>query len=302
MLKRRIKQKLFIYSCGLCAIITASLLIIIIGFIFMRGWPALSISFLTTEEFTPKGAYLGIVNAIAGTILLSISSVVLAAPLAIAVAVYMSEYARENFFTKTLRFLIDMLAGVPAIIIGTIGFIVFVWYLKYFTGGFSLIAGTIALAVLVFPTIERASEESIKRTPRAIKEAGYALGTNKWQMIKTIVIPYALPGIISGIILGVGRSAEESSVIILTAGYSQFLPALGFIHKEGAFMNTKIEPFQTGVGTLPVSIYNSFLNPMAIPPENAFATAIVLIFLILGLNIIAKIISKKYGMSNRGCI
>ncbi len=297
MRKRRMKQRLFVCACGLCALVTASLLVFIIGFIFLNGWHALNWDFLVTEEFSPKGSYLGIANAIVGTLVLSLCSVVIATPLSLAVAIYMAEYARENILTKTLRFLIDLLSGVPAIIIGVVGFIVFVWYFKLLTGGFSLISGSAALAILIFPTIERSAEEALKRTPREIKEASYALGCTKWDVIKTIVIPYALPGIFSGIILGIGRSAEESSVIILTAGYSQFIPALDFIQKEGAFLNTKIEPFQTGVGSLPISIYDSYLHPGLIPIDRVFATAIVLIFLVLSLNIAAKIISRKYSLS-----
>ena len=198
MRKRRLKQNLFVALCTLSTLITASLLIIIVGFIFMRGYSELNLKFIITPEFTLEGAHMGVANAIAGTLILSISSVILATPLAIAVAIYLAEYAKENIFTKTLRFLIDLLAGIPAIVIGAIGFLILVVELRNITGGFSLIAGTISLSILVMPTIERTAEEALKRTPGGIKEASYALGSTKWQMIKRVVIPYSFPGIVTG--------------------------------------------------------------------------------------------------------
>jgi phosphate transport system permease protein len=295
MRKRRIKQNLFIAVCGASALTTALILVVILGFIFLKGAGAINANFLMTPEFSSNGLTLGIANAIAGTVLLSMLSIVIATPFSIGVAIYLAEYSHDNALTKTLRFLIDLLAGMPAIVLGMIGFILLVWYMKFFTGGFSLIAGAISLAVLVFPTIARSSEEALKRTPNSIKEVGYALGNTRWGVIKTIVIPYSLPGIITGVVLGIGRAAEESAVIALTAGYSQHLPALEFFHREGVFMSTKVAPFQKEVGSLPIAIFESYVNPDRFPMENVFATAIVLIFIVLGINLVAKVISRKYG-------
>jgi len=299
MRKRKLKQNMFVAACTLSALITASLLIIIVGFIFMRGYSELNLKFLTTPEFTLEGAHMGIANAIVGTLILSITSVLLATPLAIAVAIYLAEYAKENIFTKTLRFLIDLLAGIPAIVIGAVGFLILVVELRYITGGFSLIAGMISLSILVMPTIERTAEEALKRTPRGIKEASYSLGSTKWEMIKRIVIPYSFPGIVTGIILGLGRAAEESAVIALTAGYSQAIPRFGFVPKEGFFMNTKLAPFQEGIGSLPITVYNFRNMSQTVPIEKAFAAATVLIFVVMLMNLSAKLISKKLGMAHQ---
>lgn len=299
MRKRRIKQNLFIAVCGASALTTALILVIILGFIFLKGAGVINANFLMTPEFSSNGLTLGIANAIAGTVLLSMLSIAIATPFSIGVAVYLAEYSHDNTLTKTLRFFIDLLAGMPAIVLGMIGFILLVWYMKFLTGGFSLIAGAISLAVLIFPTIARSSEEALKRTPNNIKEAGYALGSTKWDVIKTIVIPYSLPGIITGVVLGIGRAAEESAVISLTAGYSQYIPALEFFHKEGMFMNTKVGPFQKEVGSLPIAIFESYIDPRRFPIENVFGTAVVLIAVVFFINLTAKMISKKYRMGGQ---
>ncbi|HDH41338.1 MAG TPA: phosphate ABC transporter permease PstA [Candidatus Altiarchaeales archaeon] len=294
MRKRKFKQKLFIGVCGLSAVITASLLIFILGFIFMRAIPSLSWDYILTAEVDAGGFNEGIANAIVGTIILATTSVVVATPLALAVAVYMTEYSKENWFTKTLRFMIDLLAGMPSIVLGVIGFVLLVISLKYITGGFSLIAGAIALAILVLPTIERAAEESLKTVPRELKEGSMALGSTKWQCIQKIVVPYSLSGIITGVVLGIGRAAEESAVVVLTAGYTQFMPRLGLFPKEGVFMNTKLAPLQEGIASLPIAVYHSFEFSHMVPIENGFATATVLIAVVMMINLTAKTIAWKY--------
>jgi phosphate transport system permease protein len=296
MRKRRLKQKLFIALTAVSALITASLLILILGVIFMKGASALSLKYILTPENETPGFNQGIGNAILGTIILALSSVMLAIPLAISIAIYLSEYAKKGKFTSLLRFFIDLLAGMPSIILGIIGFIIFVISMRTLTGGFSLIAGSAALAILVFPTMARTAEEALKTVPRNIKEASYALGSTKWEVIKNICVPYALPGIITGVVLGVGRAAEESAIVALTAGYSQFMPRFDLIHftGKGLFMDTKIVPLQEGIASLPIAVYHSFEFANMVPRENGFATATVLIVIVMCINLSAKFISRKY--------
>lgn len=295
MNKRILKQKIFISLCIVSALITASFLILIVGLIFLKGSSSLTLSYILTTEHDASGWNAGILNAIAGTIILATMSVTIATPMALSVAVYMTEYSRENLFIKTLRFLIDLLAGMPSIVLGMLGFMILVVSLKYFTGGFSLIAGAIALSILVMPTIERAAEEAIKTVPNELKEGGFALGSTKFECIKSIVIPSAMPGIITGVVLGIGRAAEESAVVVLTAGYTQFMPRLGVFPKEEIFMHMKIAPFQEGIATLPIAVYHSFEFSNLVPIENGFATATVIIVIVMGINLMARFIGKRYG-------
>jgi len=186
----------------------------------------------------------------------------------------------------------------PSIVLGVIGFIIFVISMRTLTGGFSLIAGAAALAILVFPTMARTAEEALKTVPRNIKEASYALGSTKWEVIKNISVPYALPGIITGVVLGIGRAAEESAVVALTAGYTQFMPRFDLIHftGKGFFMDTKIVPLQEGIASLPIAVYHSFEFANIVPRENGFATATVLIVIVMCINLFAKFIGRRLQM------
>lgn len=294
MYKRRIKQRMFKTLCGVFAAITASLLVIIIGFIFYTGSSALSLDFILTSELDAEGMNNGVANAIAGTLLLTFFCIVIAAPLAIAMAIYMAEYAAENRFTKTLRFLIELMSGMPSIVLGLLGLIILAFHLKYFTAGLSLLSASIALAILVVPTVERAAEEAIKTVPNGLKEASFALGSTKWQCIQKVVIPNSLSGIVTGIVLGLGRAAEESAVVVLTAGYAMYMPEFGLQPSSKVFMGTKVLPLHDSVASLPIAVYHAFQLPHMIPPANAFATATVLIVLVMLINLTAKAIAWKY--------
>lgn len=298
MEKRKIKQKVFIWLSSLATLLTASLLILILGVIFMKGASVITPYYILTPENETPGFNQGIGNAVVGTIILAFSSVAIAIPLSICVAIYLSEYAGKNWFTTLLRFMIDLLAGTPSIILGVVGFIIFVLTLKPLTGGFSLIAGAFALSILVMPTVIRTAEESLKRVPNNIKEAAYALGSTKWEVIKKISLPHALPGIVTGIVLGIGRAAEESAVVVFTAGYTQFMPRFGIVRLtgKGLLFDTKIVPLQEQIASLPIAVYHSFEFANMVPRENGFATASVLIIIVMVINLTAKFISRKYSM------
>lgn len=285
---------IFLSISSLCALLTASLLVVILGFIFLKGLPSMTPYYLFTPESETPGFNQGIANAIAGTIILSFFSITIATPLAVAVAIYLAEYAADGWFTKALRFMIDLLAGMPSIVLGIVGFMILVFSLKYFTGGFSLIAGSVALALLVLPTIERAAEEALKTCPRSLREGSMTLGATRWDTIRRIVVPYSLPGIITGVVLGIGRAAEESAVVVLTAGYTQFMPRFGLFSKPDIFMGTKLVPFQEGIASLPIAVYHTYEFSNMVPIENGFATATVIIVIVMVINLVAKYIAWRY--------
>jgi len=295
-MKRREAEELLFYGLALIAAVCASsMLVIIIGNIALGAMPSLSWYFLTTAEVDTPGLGQGIANAIVGSVMIATFATIIAIPMATGTAIYLQKYARDTWATRSARFLIEVLSGTPSIVIGMFGLLVLVYYLQFITGGFSFIAGSIALAILIIPVIERAMEEAISNVPRELEEGSYALGATKWETIRGLVLPCAFSGLITGAILGFGRAAEESAVVIMTAGYTQFLPEFGIRPNNELIFGMKIYPLQDLVATLPVSVYHAYENSNVIPLSNAFAAAFVLIVIVLLVNLTAKIILWKYG-------
>jgi phosphate transport system permease protein len=284
MNKRTLKGNIFKAISYIAAAITLLALIGIIGRIALEALPSLSLYFLITPESKVPGLGGGIANAIAGTVLLSILSTALATPLAIGTAVYLKRYAKPGILVRAFGFMLDVLAGTPSIVLAIFGLLFLVIYLKLITGGFSLIAGTITLTILILPVIERAAEGALDTVPTEIEEASYALGASKWDTVRRITVPFALTGILTGVILGIGRAAEESAIVILTAGYTQFLPEFKVLPREGLLFGLKFYPFQDLAASLPYTVYLSFQSPHLYPVSNGFAAAFVLIVIVMLIN------------------
>ena len=205
---RRLTEKGAIILCAIAAVIVASMLFLIIGDIVIGALPSLSLHFILTPE-NKTGLGQGIANAIVGIILLSLVSTILATPFGISTAIYLKRYAPENRFTDFIRFMIEVMSGIPSIVVGMFGLLVMVIYLKPFTGGFSFIAGTVALAILIMPVIERAVESAIDTVDLELETGSYALGATKWQTIRGITLPTAINGIMTSLILGFGRPQKN---------------------------------------------------------------------------------------------
>ena len=254
------------------AIFTISVLLIIIGFIVVKGAPAISWEFLT-ESPLRSGREGGIFPAIIGTIYLAGIAVLVATPIGVGGALYLTEFSRENTFTKIIRFGADTLNGVPSIIFGLFGFSFLVFYLNF---GISILSGGLTLAFMILPTIFRTSEEAIRGVPHWDKEGSYALGATKLQTIWRVVIPQSISGIVTGIILGLGRAAGETAPIIFTA----------------AILNPVIpDSILQPTMALPAHLYT--LTSEGISMENAFGTALVLIVMVLIFNIGVSFIRSK---------
>ncbi|WP_292728154.1 phosphate ABC transporter permease PstA [Methanoculleus sp.] len=292
---RKYEERMVLAICCFMAIVSAAALILIVGKIFIDGLPSLTLAFILTPEVSATGLGQGIANAIVGSFMISIIATLLATPFAIGTAIYLQRYARESPFTKMVRFLIEVLSGTPSIVLGIFGLLVFAFYMQKVTGGFSLIAGSISLAILILPVIERATEDALERVSTELEHGSYALGATKWQTIRNITIPCCASGIVTGAILGFGRAAEESAVVILTAGYSQFLPEFAVKPNAKLLFDMKIYPLQDVIGTLPFSVYHAYENSNVVPISCAFAAAFVLIVIVLLVNLTAKIILWKYG-------
>jgi phosphate transport system permease protein len=252
--------------------ITLIVLFFIIIFILSKGLKVINYEFLFSlpERMGKAG---GILPTIIGTIYLTALAILLATPLGVGSAVYLTEYTKENIFTKIIRFGADCLAGIPSIIFGLFGFILFV--IK-FGLGWSIISGGLTLSFMILPTIIRTSEEAIRAVPISYREVSTALGGSKWQTISRVVIPNALPGILTGVILSIGRCIAETACVIFTAGSSLRIPT-------SLFDSTR---------TMAVHFY--ILTREGISMERAYGTAVILIIAIIFINFLAYWIMYRF--------
>lgn len=246
-------------------VITVGFLIFIIAYILTRGLERVNLSFLL-EAPREMGRAGGIYPAVVGSIAVTGIAILIAAPVGVATAIYLTEYTREGTIPGLVRFGTENLAGIPSIIFGLFGFLFFVIYLNL---GWSILSGGLTLAAMILPTIVRTSEEAIRAVPNAYREISYALGATRWQTVTSAVLPTALPGIATGVVLAIGRSIGETAAVLFTAGASLRLP----------------ESILDPVRTLPVHFY--ILAREGISMENAYGTAAVLIVLVLAINLAA---------------
>lgn len=252
---------------------TIGVMLFIIVYILAHGLPHLSVEFLASEPRS-MGRKGGIFPIIVGTMAVAGLAVLIAGPLGVATAVYLAEYTREGRLTSVIRFGADCLAGIPSIIFGLFGFVFFAITLGM---GLSVLSGALTLALMVLPTVIRTSEEAIRSVPHSYREVSYGLGSSRWQMVTHVVLRSALPGICTGIVLSMGRSISETAAVMLTAGSALKLP-------HSLFDSTR---------TLALHFY--ILSREGISMSNAYATASVLLMAILGLNLVAYMLLRRFA-------
>jgi phosphate transport system permease protein len=265
-------QRAAIAFLGGATLLTLLILIFIIFFILEKGLPVLSWNFLTSKP-EDMGRAGGILPTIIGSILLPLLAIIIATPLGVFTSVYLSEFTRETLATKIIRFGTDCLAGIPSIIFGLFGYIFFVITLEM---GWSILSGGLTLAVMVLPTIIRTSEEAIRAVPKTYREVSFSLGASRWQTVKRVILPNALPGIVTGVMLSIGRSISETAAVIFTAGSSLRLP-------ESILDSTR---------TMAVHFY--ILAREGISSENAYGTAATLIIAVLMVNLMAYWLMNRF--------
>lgn len=274
---RRKKEFFGILAIRLSVLLVLVSLFAILIFVSLNGFKVLSIGFLfeSPKQGMTKG---GIFPAIVGSLLLSVGSICFALPLGVLSAIYLAEYAKGRRFIRIIKVGINALAGVPSVVFGLFGLAVFV---KFFGFGVSILSGSLTLGILILPTIIKASEEAVLAVPQDFREASFALGANKWQTVKKAVLPSALPGILTGAILGIGRAAGETAPILFTAAtfYQRWLPHSIFDE----------------VMALPYHIYalmTEGTSPRYQVPI-AYGTALVLLLLVLGISLVAIIVRTR---------
>lgn len=279
--KRTGERVIYWLMRGITYLVVAFIAYILID-ILIHGLPAISWEFLTAMP-EKSGAEGGILPAILGTLYLVIGTIAVALPLGMFSAIYLTEYAKQSKFTQTIRMAIVTLAGVPSIVFGLFGLGLFVITLDF---GSSILSGSLTLACMVLPTIIVASEEALKSVPKYMREGSLALGATKWETIYKNILPYALPGMLTGSILGVGRAAGETAPILLTAA-AFFLPEL----PSSVFDQVMALPYHLYI------LATQHPEAQKILPMQ-YGTALVLLFLVIGLNFVAIIfrirVRKKY--------
>jgi phosphate transport system permease protein len=272
MSAHRLSQKLAVAILAAATALSLAIVAFIIFFVLEKGLPRLSWEFLFSKP-RDMGRSGGIFPAIVGTLLLSLMAILVALPLGIGTAIYLAEYTREGALTKAIRFGTDCLAGIPSIIFGLFGYVFFVTTLKM---GWSLVAGALTLAMMVLPTLIRTSEEAIRSVPGSWREVSLSLGATRWETVRKVVLPNALPGILTGVMLSFGRSIGETAAVIFTAGSSFRLPRGGF----------------DSVRTLAVHFY--LLAREGISNEMAYGTAAVLVIAVLAVNVITYALMRRF--------
>ncbi len=275
--RRRFIQSGMFNLFRISAAINGAALMIVVYFLVARGWRAINWTFLTQPpvDSMTKG---GILPCIVGTLCLSVGAILVALPIGVASAIYLNEYARPGRVVRTIRLGINNLAGVPSVVFGLFGLAFFVVYLKM---GVSILAGSLTLGALTLPVIIGSTEEALRAVPDTYREASLGLGATKWQTIYRVVLPAALPGILTGTILGLSRAAGETAPIMFTAAvfYTPSLPTSIFDE----------------IMALPYHIYVLATAGTEIEATRPlqYGTALILIVLVLGLNLIAIIYRSR---------
>ena len=276
----KLSKRRWLYDRGLrallylCGLLVCALLVFLIGYIFVRGLPLVTWELLSTQTSMLKGTT-GILPHIASTIYIIVLSMAIVLPLGVGAAIYLTEYASNRRLAAIIEFAAETLTGIPSIIFGLVGMMVFIQLMGLKAG---ILAGGLTLVVMILPTIIRTTQESLKTVPQSYREGSLGLGAGKWHMIRTVVLPNAVDGIVTGCILAVGRIVGESAALLFTAGFGTVLYSFG-------------EALNNSSATLTVALY-LYANERG-RTDIAFAIAAILMILTLVINLSASLVGKK---------
>ena len=279
-MKSTSNQRMIIEKIGFAAltaltILTALPILAVLVYILVQGLPAISWKFLSAMPFDGMRDG-GIFPAIVGTLYLTLGTAVFAVPLGLGAAIYLSEYASDNRMTQVIRIAIINLAGIPSIVYGLFGLGLFVLFLNF---GTSILAASLTLSIMTLPVIISTAEEALRSVPQSFRVVSISLGATKWQTIQRIILPEALPGILTGVILGLERAAGETAPILFT-GAAFFLPRL-----PGSVLDATM--------ALPYHLFVISTQVPGMPIKIQYGTALVLIVFVLGMNIFASYIRSR---------
>jgi len=278
----RIVESILMGCIDMSALCSILLLVGIVGYVAGYGIKAINWEFLTTVTSSLAGTF-GIIGNIVNTLYLISLTLLLALPIGIGAAIYLNEYAKPGKLVRLIEFTTETLSGIPSILFGLFGYVFFGVTLGL---GYSILTGSLTLTLMVLPLIIRNTQEALKTVPDSYRSGALGIGTTKWYMIRTILLPSAMPGIITGVILAIGRIVGESAALLFTAGSGYLLPKFG---EYGEGLLQKVT--QSG-GSLAIQLYLCMSNAQY---TQAFGIAFVLLLLVLGLNFAAKGIALKFN-------
>lgn len=275
-MRRHLVQSVGFAALSLAALVVVVPILFVVGTIVVRGAGAISWEFLTAMPRDGMKAG-GILPAIVGTVLLTLGTALAAIPVGVGGAIYLAEYARDTTLTRAIRLAIVNLAGIPSVVYGLFGLGLFVLFLQF---GTSILAGSLTLAIMTLPVIISTAEEALRAVPTEFRTVSASLGGSRWQGIRNIVLPQALPGIITGIILGLLRAAGETAPILFTVS-AFYLPRLPH------------SPFDRTMA-LPYHLYVISTQVPGMPLDIQYGVALVLLALVLSMNVLATIIRRHF--------
>ena len=262
----------------LAAGIAIALLVGIMGYVFVRGIPQINWTFLSTVQSSLKGTF-GILGNIINTLYIIVITLLIAAPVGIGSAIYLNEYAKPGRLVRTIEFTTEILSGIPSIIFGLFGMVFFGATLKL---GYSVLTGSFTLTLMVLPLITRNTQEALKTVPDSYRSGALGIGATKWYMIRTILLPSAAPGILTGVILSIGRIVGESAALLFTAGSGFQLPRSLF----GKLFESS--------GTMTIQLYLSMQKAQY---DQAFGIAVVLLVIVLGINFLTRFMTNRFDVT-----
>ncbi len=275
--RRKLEESFFEALMLLSTAIVVGSLVAVFGVVIWRGVPSLSVEMLTQ---TPQGGYYlgregGILNAIVGSLYLAGGATLLSFILSLMIILYLHGYAGKSWFTGTVRFSLDVLWGVPSIVLGAFVFIV----MLYMKARVSLLWGIITIAILELPIMARAIDEAMKMVPHKLKEASYSLGSTRLETVLNVMLRQALPGVLTAILLAFGRGIGDAASVIFTAGYTDSIPSSLF------------DP----VATLPLAIFFQLGTPIPEVQQKAYASGIILLVVVLLLSALSRFAARKFN-------
>lgn len=270
--------KILIYMAAAFSVL---LLCTIVCYIFFRGIGTVNWTFLTTVQSAKNGTF-GIIGNIVNTLYLIFITLLFATPVGIGAAIFLNEYAKKGRFVSVIEAATEILAGLPSIIFGLFGMAFFGNVLGL---GYSILTGTLTMTIMILPLITRNTQEALKTVPDTYRSGALGMGAAKWYMIRTILLPSAMPGIITGVILAIGRMVGESAALLFTAGSGYFLPESG-----GEAFEKILQPG----GTLTIQLYLCMTKGQY---DNAFGIAVVLLVIVFLINLLTKCVSRKFDVS-----
>lgn len=281
--KFRLQDYILNALINIAAAFSILLLVGIMGYVFVRGIPQVSWGFLTNVQSSLKGTF-GIAGNIVNTLSIIIITLLIATPIGVGSAIYLNEYAKPGKLVRVIEFTTETLSGIPSIIFGLFGM---VFFGKALGLGYSILTGALTLTLMILPLITRNTQEALKTVPPSYRSGALGIGATKWYMIRTILLPSAMPGIITGIILAIGRIVGESAALLFTAGSDFRLPKTfsGYFGKI----------LESG-GTLTIQLYLCMSKAQY---DEAFGIAAVLLVIVLFINFLTKALTRRFDVSRR---